>query len=64
MTNFFKKDPKRTYFGAFWAIFTQIWAKMNFPGKKELSVFRNFNYLSLCQKLDKTIEQFLRKTRN
>ena len=37
MTEFFKKS-KKPYF---WAIFAQIWTKMNFPEKKRaLSVFR------------------------
>ena len=50
MTNFFKKYPKRTYFGAFWAIFTQIWAKMNFPGKKELCQFLEISIIYHCAK--------------
>ena len=28
------KNPKNLISRAFWAIFAQIWAKMNFPGKK------------------------------
>ena len=34
----------------FWVLFPQIYAKMNFPGKKGLPVYRYFNYLPLCQK--------------
>ena len=30
----FSKISKKTYLGAIWALFAQIWAKMNFPGKK------------------------------
>ena len=36
------------------AFFAQIWAKMNFPEKKSLSVFKYSNYLRSCQKSDKT----------
>ena len=36
MTNFYKKSRK----SYFWSILSpQIWAKTNFPGKKELSQF-------------------------
>ena len=52
----FLKIQKEHIFGPFWTLFTQIWAKM--------SVFRYSNYLSLRQKLEKTMEQFLRKTPN
>ena len=34
MTKFFKKSKKILFWGPFWALFAQIWAKMNFPGKK------------------------------
>ena len=33
MTKFFKKS-KKNLLGLFWALFSQSWAKMNFPGKK------------------------------
>ena len=36
------------------AILAQIWAKINFPGKKALSVFKYSNYLPSCQKSEKT----------
>ena len=39
------------------AIFAQIWAKVNLPGKQSLPVF---NYLLSCQKSEKTNEPFLR----
>ena len=32
------------------AFFAQIWAQMNFPGKKAQSVFKYSNYLPSCQK--------------
>ena len=34
MTKFFKQFKKPTILGPLWALFAQIWAKMNFPGKK------------------------------
>ena len=55
------KNPKNPILGPFWALFVQIWAKMNFPGKKSLSVFRYLNYLQLCQNSVKPNEPFLRK---
>ena len=36
------------------AFFAQIWAKITFPGKKALSVFKYSNYLPSCQKSEKT----------
>ena len=51
-TKSFKKS-KRPYFGPFWALFPQIWVKMNFPGKKALSVFMYSNYLPSCKKSEK-----------
>ena len=60
---------QKTYFGAiFWLflpkfglkwILTQIWAK-----KRALPVFKYSNYLTSCQKLEKTNELFLRKMPN
>ena len=68
MTRFFKKS-KKLYFGAMWPFwacghFAQIWAKMNFPRKKSLSVFKYSNYLSSCQKSEKTNMPFLGKMLN
>ena len=34
LTTNFSKNEKRTIQGPFWALFAQIWTKMNFPGKK------------------------------
>ena len=45
----------------FFALFAQVLAKMNFPGKKVLTVFKCLNYIPLCQKSEKTNESFLRK---
>ena len=42
--NFFFKKSKKPYFGSMGAIlafFAQIWAKMDFPGKKRLYQFLN-----------------------
>ena len=60
ITKFFKKS-KKPYFGAFWALCAQIWAKMNFSGKKVLPVFKYSSYLPSCWKPEKTNEPFLRK---
>ena len=49
---------KKIHFGAILGSFCPT---LNFPGKK-LSVFRYSNYLPSCQKSEKTIDQFLRKT--
>ena len=59
-----KKFQKETILGTILGPFTQIRTKMNFPGKKSSVSFRYCNYLSLCQKSEKTMEQFLRKTPN
>ena len=48
--------------GLLWAHFTQIWSKMNFPGKKDSVSFRHSNYLTWYQKSENTIWPFLRKT--
>ena len=63
---FFKKIQK-TLFGGHVAILAfsgQTWAKMNFPGKTDQSVFKYSNYLSSCQKSEKTNMPFLRKMLN
>ena len=46
------------------AFFAQIWAKMNFPGKKALSVFKYSNYLPSYQKSEKTNMSFVKKMLN
>ena len=35
--------------------FAQIWTKINFPGKKAMSVFKYYNYLPLWQKFKKKL---------
>ena len=52
MTKFFKKS-KKPILEPFEALYIQIWAKMNFPEKRTLSVFKHSNYLPLCQKSEK-----------
>ena len=49
MTKFFK-NPKKPILGPFRAPFAQIWAKMNFPGKKGSAGFKYYNRLPSCQK--------------
>ena len=62
-TKFFKKSKKTLFWGdvAILAFFAQIWAKMNFPRKNPLSVFKYSNYLPSCKKSEKTNVPFLRK---
>ena len=48
MTNFFKKS-KKNYFKAIF--FAQIWAKMNFPGKKGSANFYIFQLSTIVQKI-------------
>ena len=47
MTKFFKKSKKTLFWNhvAILAFFAQIWAKMNFSGKKPPSVFKYSNHL-------------------
>ena len=63
MSKFFKKS-KIPYFGPFWAFFAQIWAKINFNGKKGSVSLSISNYLLPYKKSGKTNEQFLRKMPN
>ena len=60
----FLKSQKNVFwdhFGPFLPKFGQKWIFLEI---RVLSVFRYSNYLSLCQKFEKTVEQFLRKTPN
>ena len=62
MTIFSKKSKKAIWdHGTILAFFVHVWAKMNFPGKKDLSVFKHSNYLPSCPKSGKTNMIFLRK---
>ena len=62
MTIFSKKSKKAIWdHGTILAFFVHVWAKMNFPGKKALSVFKYSNYLPSCPKSEKTNMIFLRK---
>ena len=60
----FLKIQKEAILGSFWVFLTKFGQKWIFLEKRALSVFRYSNYLSLRQKLEKTIQQFLRKTPN
>ena len=57
MTKYFKKIQKILFwgYGVILVFFTQIWEKLNFPGKKALSVFKYSNYIPSCQISEKTI---------
>ena len=41
MTKSFKRSKKNSILGPFWDLSTQIWAKINFCGKKGLCQFLN-----------------------
>ena len=62
--SFQKKSKKNLFWGHFGPFLPKFGQKWIFLEKRSLSVFRNSNYLLLCQKLEKTIGQFLRKTPN
>ena len=64
ITKFFKKIKKTPLLGLIRDLFAQIWAKMNFPGKRSLSDFKYSNYQPSCQKSEKTNVLFQRKMLN
>ena len=49
----FSKNLKKNVLARIWALFAQIWSKMNFRGMKG---FKYSNYLPSCQKSEKTLE--------
>ena len=49
----FTKYQKKDLLAQIWALFAQIWSKINFRGKKG---FKYSNYLVSCQKSEKTNE--------
>ena len=57
MIKFFEKSKKILFWGhvAIVTFLAQIWAKMNFPGKRALTVFKYSNRLPSCQKSEKLI---------
>ena len=50
MTKLFKKSPKKTILGPFWALFPTFGQKCIFQEKRALLVFKNSSYLPLCKK--------------
>ena len=40
----FQQIEKNPNLGPFWSLFAQIWAKINFPRKKALLVFKYSHY--------------------
>ena len=68
----FHKIQKKLFWGHFGTFLPKFWQKWIFLEErffkkkvfKRFSVFRNSNYLPSCQKSEKTIELFLRKTPN
>ena len=61
MTKLFKKQKKKTIWGPFWAPFTQNWAKINFPEKKDSVIFSIIALSTIVPKSQKPNEPFLRK---
>ena len=61
MTKLFKKKKKKTIWGPFWAPFTQNWAKINFPEKKDSVIFSIIALSTIVPKSQKPNEPFLRK---
>ena len=61
---FLKKSKKNLFWGHFGPFLPKFGQKWIFLEKRALSVLRYSNYISLCQKLEKTIEEFLKKTPN
>ena len=57
----FWKNLQNPILGPFWSLLPKCGSKMNFSGKRALSVFQYLNYLPLCQKSEKPNEPFLRK---
>ena len=64
MTRGTKEKPMNPILGQFLALFAQFGQKWFFLGKRALSVFRYSNYLTSCQKSEKTKKLFLRKMPN
>ena len=62
----FPKNSENPILRPLWALFAQIFAQMNFPGKKRLCQFLNISIViaSLCQKSEEINEPFLRKMLN
>ena len=52
--NIFQKIQKKLFWDHFGPYLFQMWAKMNFGGKKPLSVFKYYNYLISWKKAEKT----------
>ena len=50
---------QNTLFWAHFCPFCPTWVKINFPGKKALSVFKYSHYLLSCKKLEKTNDPFI-----
>ena len=50
------KNPKTPILGPFWALFAQIWAKINFHGKMVSVNFLIFDLPTTALKISKTSE--------
>ena len=53
---FQKKPPKTLFWGPFWSLFAQIWAKMTFPKKKGSVSFKIFQLSKIVPKIRKNYQ--------
>ena len=51
----FSKSQKKPILDPFWALFSQIWAKMNFPGEKVYVSLSIFQLSTIVQKNEKNL---------
>ena len=58
------ENAKNPILGLFWAIFAQIWGKMNFPGKKGSDNFEIFQLSTMVKNLKKLTTHSWQKCRN
>ena len=61
---FFQEIPKTLIFDYSGQFLPKFWQKLIFLEKEALSLFKNFNFLTLHQKSEKTNKPFLRKILN
>ena len=64
LNKFCQKIQKTLFWGHLGAFWPKFWQNWIFLEKKALSAYRYSNYLTLCQKSEKTIVPFPRKTPN
>ena len=58
------KFSKTRKIAHYWALFAQIWEKMNFPQKWALSLFSIYSHLTSSKKSEKNDERRINKRMN